>query len=327
MSSPPTDDVLERVYQRAHEIKKRRRWWLAVPLTLALVVALAAPSILKAGGDDRSQVVTDDGTDPGPPTPPPPPGSVFYAVGIPESNREAPPILQIDAATLEVRTRYAVPQLPQTTIPADELPAGMIDEPVLVGGSSPDSLRLGSDGSTLYFRIVSGTCGGAIHAVDVNDPSSARVVIEPPPNSGVGDFAPTSDGRIVWYRCSNDFTEGAIVVTDLESGSEHTINYDPRWGTAGLTVSPDAQTIAVAIYARGILPAEVRLVPIGASSPTAVQDALPLQPSEGCGFDLPKFSGATVSCTSSRTAVRSWAKADDSSRETSLTERPGLFFS
>lgn len=279
MSSPPSDEVLDRVYRRAEAIRRRRRW-RAAPIAIAIVVALIAiPIVWTSGHDDASQVVTDDGSDQpaAPPPPPPASGSVFYGFSVWSSG---PALTQFDSISSDVVMTYPIGALP------GEPSAGQ-------GFTIPDSLRLSPDGSTLYFRRVSGTCGATIFAVDVHDPSSLRKVLEAPPDAGIGDFAPTTEGRIVWYRCSTDGRTGAIVVTDLANGSEHEINYDPQLGTPGLSVSSDGRTLAVAIYAHGILPAEVRLVPIDTESATAVQDAQPLEPPAGCGFDLPKFGAAS----------------------------------
>src|SRR5690606_8293562 len=98
----------ERVYHRARAIKIRRRLWVSAPVAVVvLVVALAVPVVVDANEQDTIQVVTDESERMGPP--PPPAGSVFYAAS---GSDAGPAIVQIDVATMSVRTTYTVP--PQT---------------------------------------------------------------------------------------------------------------------------------------------------------------------------------------------------------------------
>ncbi len=286
MSSPPTDEVLDRVYRRAHELRRRRRRRVAPVVAAVVLVLVVVPLVWTSRHDDASQVVTDDGSSQGAP----PPASVIYGFGLPGSAGEPRPIVQMDAATMTVRTTYAVPQLPQTTIPASELPPG-VDGPILRGGSAPERLRLSPDRSRLFFQIRGGSCGKAIYAVDVDDPTSMRPVLEPPEGSGIGDFTPISDDRLVWHRCPLDASsDGAIVTTDLGDGTESSMYYDTRWGWPSLAASPDGRTVAIGIYDTSSLTAEpeIKLVPLDEGASIADLSALPR--TTGCRLTMPQFN-------------------------------------
>lgn len=276
MSPRPNDEVLERVYHRARAIKIRRRLWVSAPVAVVvLVVALAVPVVLDANEQDTIQVVTDESERMGPP--PPPAGSVFYAAS---GSDAGPAIVQIDVATMSVRTTYTVP--PQTRPPGSSTD----------GFSPPSRLRLSPDGATLYFQFGAGSCGGAVYALDVTDPHSARLVLGRSPI--VGEYAPTPDGRLVWHRCGEGAAAGAIVVTNLETGEDEvSLPYDLRRGWPFLAVSPDGRTLALEM--NSITPegtrSETRLVPLDGS--TSIDDAPIVQPVSGCSYGMPEFNRRT----------------------------------
>lgn len=287
-TSPSRDDVLDAVYRRARRIRGRRNRALAAfaAIPLAFVIVLAV--VVVGGGDETARVVTNEGD-----KVVPAPASVIYG----RAFSGEPAIVQIDVATMTVRTTYAVPQLPTSTIPAHELP-GLppgLEGPIVTGGSSPEKLRLSPEGSRLYFQIRGGSCGDDVYAVDVNDASVMTRVLDSPSDRGIGDFAPTAANRIVWYRCApSGSVDGAIVITDLETGSERSIGHDERQGIPLLAVSPDGSTMAIELSPSMSRPrTEIRVMP--ADGTKSVEEARLLQPTEGCSYAMPQFDRASGS--------------------------------
>jgi hypothetical protein len=281
-TSPSRDEVLDDVYRRARRIRDRRNRVLAGFAAIPLAVVIVLVVVVVASDDETARVVTDRGEDVVPA-----PASVIYA----RAFSDDPAIVQIDLATMTVRTTFAVPQLPTSTIPAHELPAlpPGVEGPLVTGGSSPEKLRLSPDGSRLYFQIRGGSCGDEVYAVDVNDATAMTRVLDAPSDRGIGDFTPTADDRIVWYRCAPPGSVGgAIVITDLEAGSERSVDYDERQGIPYLAVSPDGRTMAIE-RSPSEPPgrAEIRVVPIDGT--TSIEDAPILQPVDGCDYAMPQF--------------------------------------
>jgi Tol biopolymer transport system component len=123
--------------------------------------------------------------------------------------------------------------------------------------------RWAPDGSiTVQGSDLKGRQG--IFRVDSKTGTTSPIVLSDPPGS-VGQAAWTPDGQSLVFR--RDGQKARVVVRDIATGAERTL---VEQALAGLSLSPDGQTIAYLVYDRASNTTSINTMSISAGAPTVI---------------------------------------------------------